>query len=141
MDRIFGVLIKQANNAIVRDADKYAQEFGLTGMQISIIDFLSRNEDNRNIFQKNIEKEFNIRRASATSALKLMEKKDLIVRVPMVEDARLKRIILTPKSRKLATKLQNYFSKTEKKIADAVGEENVQAIKVSLKKIPEIFSD
>lgn len=141
MDRIFGILIKQANNIISRDADNYAQTLGLTGMQMSIIDYISRNENNKYIFQKDIENEFNIRRASATSALKLMEKKDLMVRVPMENDARLKRILLTPDARKLSKTIHEYFAKTEQKISDSVGKENIQAVKEGLANIPKSFSD
>ncbi|MFD1471630.1 MarR family winged helix-turn-helix transcriptional regulator [Companilactobacillus mishanensis] len=141
MDRIFGILIKQANNVIARDADKFAQTLDLTGMQISIIDYISRYENDQNIFQKNIENEFNIRRASATSALKLMEKRDLLVRVPMQNDARLKRLILTPKARRLSEQIHTYFSNTETKISEAVGVENVAAVKQGLKNISGIFED
>lgn len=141
MDRIFGILIKQANNVISRDADNYAQTLGLTGMQMSIIDYISRNENNKYIFQKDIEIEFNIRRASATSALKLMEKKDLMVRVPMENDARLKRILLTPDARKLSKTIHEYFANTEQKISDSVGKENIQSVKEGLANIPKSFSD
>jgi hypothetical protein len=78
---MFGILIKQANNVIIRDSDKFAQTMDLTGVQMSIIDFISRVGDKQDVFQKNIEEEFNTRRATATSALKLMEEKDLIVRI------------------------------------------------------------
>jgi len=141
MDRIFGVLIKQANNDIVRDADKHAQTLGLTGLQMSIIDYVSHMENSQNIFQRDVEKEFNIRRASATSALKLMEKNDLIVRVPMANDARLKRIILTPRSHSVAKNIHEYFSNTERKIAETVGDKNVQIVKESLANISRSFAD
>jgi hypothetical protein len=81
LERMFGILIKQANNVIIRDSDKFAQTMDLTGVQMSIIDFISRVGDKQDVFQKNIEEEFNTRRATATSALKLMEEKDLIVRI------------------------------------------------------------
>ena len=129
MDRIFGILIKQANNMLSRDADKYAQTLGLTAVQMSIIDYISRLQDDQNIFQKDIEVEFNIRRATATSALKLMEKKDLLVRVPMENDARLKRIILTPKALSLSKDIHQYFAQTERKISEAVGNSNVSTVK------------
>ncbi|AKP67858.1 MarR family winged helix-turn-helix transcriptional regulator [Companilactobacillus ginsenosidimutans] len=141
MDRNFGILIKQAGNVMARDADKYAQTMDLTGMQMSIIDYISNHENDSNIFQKNIENEFNIRRPSATSALKLMEKRDLLVRVPMENDARLKRIILTPKARKLSKSINDYFSKNEIIIANAIGAENISAVKTGLKSISNVFSD
>ena len=118
MNRKFGTLIKQANNSVNRNADKFAQTLGLTSVQISIIDYLSRLEKNQNIFQKDIEKEFNIRRATATSALKLMEEKSLIVRLSVKNDARLKKVILTPKAKKLSEQINNYFDQSEKIIID-----------------------
>lgn len=141
MDRIFGVLIKQTNSVLSRDADKFAQTLGLTRMQISIIDYVSRLENDKYIFQKDIESEFNIRRASATSALKLMEKNELLVRVPMENDARLKRILLTPKSRQLSKNIRKYFSETEDKLCQAVGLDNEGIVKEGLKNILEVFSD
>lgn len=140
MDRIFGILIKNVNNDLDRDADKFAQTLGLTRMQMSIIDFIARYENEKDIFQKTIEQEFNIRRASATSALKLMEKKDLIVRAPMVNDARLKRIVLTPHSRSMIDEISQYFGKTEQLVADVIGEKDIQVVKAGLAKLSHYFN-
>lgn len=138
---MFGILIKQANNVIIRDSDKFAQTMDLTGVQMSIIDFISRVGDKQDVFQKNIEEEFNTRRATATSALKLMEEKDLIVRIQKKDDARLKRIILTPKSYKLADKINKFFDDSEKRMAQSVGIDNVDLFKSQLKNIIHDFAD
>lgn len=138
MDRIFGILIKNVNNDLDRNADEFAHSLDLTRMQMSVIDYISRNENKQNIFQKDIEKEFNIRRASATSALKLMETKDLIVRVPMPEDARLKRIMLTVKARKMTGTINDYFEKTEK-LVDVIVGDKIHDVKTGLAEISEYF--
>lgn len=47
------------------------------------------------VYQKDIEKEFRISRATATNTLQVMEKNGLIVRKSQDKDARLKRIFMT----------------------------------------------
>lgn len=140
MDRIFGILIKNVSNDLNRDAEKFAVTLDLTRMQMSIIDYIARNENDRDIFQKDIEKEFNIRRASATSALKLMEKKDLLVRVPPQKDARLKRLILTTKSRQMTEKISDYFETTENMVNQIVGAKKISTVKEGLTKISDYFN-
>ena len=68
-----------------------------TGMQGWIIGFLHRNED-RDMFQRDVEAEFNIRRSTATGILQLMEKNGFLLREPVAYDARLKKLVLTPNS-------------------------------------------
>ena len=55
----------------------------------------------KDIFQKDLEKEFDLKRSSVSLLLNNMEKSDLIQRVPVAEDARLKKIILTEKAIKI----------------------------------------
>ena len=69
-----------------------------TGMQGWIIGFLHRNED-RDMFQRDVEAEFNIRRSTATGILQLMEKNGFLLREPVAYDARLKKLVLTERSR------------------------------------------
>lgn len=139
MEKVFGIVIKKANNGLDRDAEKFAKKLGITRRQLSIINYISRNENKADVFQKNIEKEFNIRRASATSALKLMEKNDLIIRVPMPNDARLKRIALTSKARRLTEEINQYIASVEEKVTQAVGEEEMKVVKDGLAKISTFF--
>lgn len=67
-----------------------------TGMQGWIIGFLHRNED-RDMFQRDVEAEFNIRRSTATGILQLMEKNGFLLREPVAYDARLKSWCLRPR--------------------------------------------
>lgn len=140
MNRKFGTLIKKANNSVTRNADKFAQTLGLTSVQISIIDYIAHNED-KDVFQRDIEKEFNIRRATATSSLKLMEDRNLITRTPVKKDARLKQLKLTPKANNLSKQIDDYFNETEKIIIEAIGPENKLTVSNGLSKIINQLSD
>ncbi|KRK64398.1 transcription regulator [Companilactobacillus tucceti DSM 20183] len=140
MNRKFGTLIKKVNNSVTRNADKFAQTLGLTSVQISIIDYIAHNEE-KDVFQRDIEKEFNIRRATATSSLKLMEDRNLITRTPVKKDARLKQLKLTPKANNLSKQIDDYFNETEKIIIDAIGPENKLTVSNGLSKIINQLSD
>ncbi len=50
------------------------------------------------VFQRDIEREFNIRGSTSSGVLSLLEKKGFIARVPVSYDARLRKIVLTPKA-------------------------------------------
>lgn len=68
------------------------------GMQGPLIGYIFEQSRSRDVFQRDLEKEFNIRRSTATVMLQNMEQKGFIVRVPVEQDARLKKIVLTDKA-------------------------------------------
>lgn len=59
------------------------------------------NAGKREIYQRDVEKNFSIRRSSVTSLLKKLEDKQYITRESVEGDARLKQIVLTPRALKL----------------------------------------
>jgi len=73
----------------------------VTGTNARILGYLADRTD-RDVYQRDIEKEFGITRSTASKVLILMEKKGLIERVGVPHDARLKKIVMTEKSLELA---------------------------------------
>lgn len=65
----------------------------LTRVQCATLHYLYDHRD-QNVFQKDIEAAFSITGATATNILKGLERQKLIMREPMPEDARLKKIVL-----------------------------------------------
>ncbi len=66
----------------------------ITGTHGWIIAFLSCNKD-RDIFQKDVEREFDVTRSTASKVIDLMEQKGLVRREKVSCDARLKKLVLT----------------------------------------------
>lgn len=95
--RQIGRGINILSHKIKRRVGKVSLEYGISSMQAKILIFVFQESSKRDIFQRDIEEEFDIRRSSVTSVLTLMEKNELINRVSVSEDARLKRLILTDK--------------------------------------------
>jgi DNA-binding MarR family transcriptional regulator len=72
----------------------FQQVQNMTGTNSWIIAHLAENKD-KDIFQKDLEKQFCITRATASKVITLMEQKGLIKRETVPYDARLKKIVLT----------------------------------------------
>lgn len=85
----------------------------LTGMQLFILEYLYQHQE-QNVFQRDLEAEFHVRRSTVTGILKGMEKKGLIQRLPVAEDARLKRIILTSQAKNLHQEVEVAVARMEK---------------------------
>jgi len=69
----------------------------ITPMQGRVIGFVKHHAD-QEVFQRDLEREFQIRRSTASAILQSMERNDLIRREPVARDARLKRLVLTARA-------------------------------------------
>lgn len=100
-NRQLGFELKAANNMIRRKMEViFAQQDGyeLNGMQGPLLGYLYHKSRNGDVYQKDVEREFRIRRSTATVMLQSLEQKGYLVRVASTEDARMKRILLTEKA-------------------------------------------
>lgn len=116
--RHLGLEFRTLNNLIKRYFEQHKpEEFkNSTGVHGWAIRYFYENREN-DIFQRDFEARFSIRRSTATNILKLMEKNGLIVRESVSYDARLKKILLTEKAiaiHKKATQNIEFFEDTLK---------------------------
>ena len=112
---LIGRLVKQANNAMNQEMNAFAQQYGLTGTQMSIIDFLTHFPGN-SCDQHQIENEFGIKRSTTTVLLQRMAKKNLIECYPSPEDRRQKIVTLTAEGQKLSSDVSAYITQYEEKL-------------------------
>ena len=89
----------------------------------------------QNIFQKDIEQEFSIRRSTATGILNIMEKNDLIKRVNYKNDARLKKVVLTEKGLNLCEQSYNKIQQFEQKLKNNLSKQELENFFCTLEKI------
>lgn len=83
--------IKRMGNQLERMSYQYGQAAGnreISLMNLWVVDFLFDNQD-REIFPRDIEEEFSITRATVSKMLNLMEKKELIARKRVEGDGRM----------------------------------------------------
>ena len=131
---IFGIIHK-VDNQIKREIDQIACKHGLTGIQSFFLKCIYDNVENGDVFQKDLEKEFDLKRSSVSLLLNNMEKSDLIQRVPVAEDARLKKIILTEKAMILNEKISMAINSVENKLSENITLEEINVFYRVLDKI------
>ncbi len=108
--------VRKLNLLIARkfDAHVLSKHGNVTLTQYLTIDFLNTKElENIEVFQKDLEKELDIQRAAVSLMLKNMEKSGLIEREVSSKDARQKKLIATQKAKDLRIALINGFDKVE----------------------------
>ncbi|MBQ7104311.1 MAG: MarR family transcriptional regulator [Bacilli bacterium] len=99
MRRIVGYELKTLDNLITRKILLKAKNAGypaLTTVQIRIMRYLFLNQD-KEIYQRDIERNFVVRRSTASGIISTMEKNGMLKRIESSLDLRVKRIILTDK--------------------------------------------
>lgn len=117
-----------------------AEERELTSMQKHILHFILLESLSRDLFQRDLEKEFKVRRSTATGALQLLEKKGYLYREPVEEDARLKRIVPTEKALRLRSRLLKSIRRRETRIRAGIPAEDMEVFIRVLKQISENLS-
>ncbi len=123
-----GFEIKTVHNLLKRDFESlpiHDKIKDVTGMQKWIIGYLSDNNE-KDIFQKDLEEEFSIRRSTATGILQLLEKNNLITRQPVSYDARLKKIVLTQKALNIQDEINEEIKVHEEKISKDISKDDLE---------------
>ena len=95
----------------------------LTRMQRFTIGFLYRNSD-REMYQKDLETEFAISRATASNMISVMERKGLIKREPVEHDARLKKLVLTEQAMQMHRQVEQDIREMERLLTKGLSEDD-----------------
>lgn len=128
-------VIRRKKEEITPDSTHDCQ---ITMMRGHIIAYLFLNRD-RDVFQRDIEQEFDIRRPTATKLLQSMEKNGLITKLDVDYDARLKKIILTEKAICFQTAANEKFNALEQKIKQGLTREEIEMLFTVIEKIKKNF--
>ena len=120
-EKDIGFAVRSLNNLIKRDVEQskmfeYCKSTGLHGWAIG---WFYENRD-RDVFQRDFEEHFSIRRSTASKMLSLMEKNGLIARKSVDRDARLKKIVLTDRAVELHMLINEEICDREKRMSDGI---------------------
>lgn len=93
----------------------------LTFVQTRTLTFLLMNQ-NRDMYQKDVEKELNIRRSTATEILNVLERDGYVQRQMAESDRRLKKLIVTDKAKDLGMRMFEDMQRLEKLLKQNISE-------------------
>ena len=131
--------IKKLMNIIARYARSSRSKNGkssITRSQALTLEFIyDKTKDGGNVYQKDIEKQFSIRRSTATESLKRLETQGWIKRETSTKDARLKDIVLTEKALYFVDKNLNELTDISKIMCKGISKEELLTMKSVLLKM------
>lgn len=129
-----GKIINRISNRLRRRSQKAQETIGITGAKGNILDYILIESEKRSVYQKDIEKEFDLRPSTATEVLKNLEKEELIVRVPDKQDGRYKKIVFTKKAEEIRSVLRREIQRSESILLRGItGEEQDIFMKITKK--------
>ena len=109
--------------------------YGLTGMQFAIVSFIAKESTERDVFQKDLEQKFDIRKSTVTGILNTMERDGLLLRETVPYDARLRKMILTDKALQAKQNTEQVIDSVESQLSKGLTEEEITTFLNILEKI------
>lgn len=126
--------IRYINNLLKRNIEVQTKDDDVTRVQGWIIGFIYHHQD-LDVFQKDIEKELNMRRSTASEVIKTMENKGYVKRESVDYDQRLKKLVLTQKAINHQHKFMKFAEQFDEKVASGLTNEELTKFYEILDKI------
>ena len=131
----FGALLNQSARVIRRALDARISGVnpdlsGVRGMVLG--DIVRANRNGRDVYQRDIEQWFNIRRSSVTALLQGMEQDGFITRCAVEKDARLKRLVATDKGRACHAEIEASIAQFESDLQKGIDPQQAAAARAVL---------
>ena len=135
-----GIRFRMINNAIRRYIDRNSElKKEIDNVTCSngwIIGHLCRMEElNKDVYQRDFETDFGITRSTVSKVLKLLEKKGMIERKAVSHDGRMKKIVLTDRSREIGRRMHEQGEKAEEQLTNGFTPEELQTLSGFLDRI------
>lgn len=125
-EKEIGKYVHILSRQIKRQIDEAVSKYNVTSVQCAVIGFVFDKGKSTDVFAKDIEKTFNMRRATVAEILSLMEKNKLLERIPIKEDARLKKLILTQKAIEIKNEVSYKIEEIENKIKNGLTKKEIE---------------
>lgn len=137
MDMIVGLEIRKLSQLMrryVASLPVIKEHDSVTGIQGWVVGYIFHHQE-QDIYQRDIEEAFSMKRSTATVVLQKMEKNGLIERCPVAHDARLKKIILTDYALAIQNQIDKEIIALEERLTKGMTEEEIQGFHNFSKKL------
>ncbi len=134
--------VKALDHMLRRRMEGLIRESGFEGVSMInglIIAYLAANEG-KDIYQKDIEKQFKIGKSSLAGTLKSMEEKGYILRQAGEEDSRLKKVCITDKAKSYIQKIEQGQLQIEEILCRGIAQEELETFLQVVKKMQDNLS-
>lgn len=129
-----GKYIQIVSRQLKRNMDETLSKYNVTGVQSMVIGYIYKKSKKGEVFAKDIEEEFDMRKATVAGIIQLLETNGLIERRAKEGDCRLKSIVLTPKALEIKAVVKRQINIEEKNIVSEMTKEEQKQFLELLKK-------
>lgn len=130
-----GRYIQKISNRLRRQSKRVQKQLGLTTAQSNILSYILLEGTDTRLYQKDVEKEFDLRPSTATELLRILEKKELICRVSDERDGRYKLLRATSKAENLREALREEIQEMEERLVKGIPEQELALFKKTAEKM------
>ena len=127
------ILSRNINNYFINYGNRKKLD-KMTGSGGWIISYIAENY-NRDVFQRDLEKEFDITRSTASKNVDLLVENGFIERKPVDYDARLKKLVLTEKAMEVFKIMRNDRATLEDQMLKGFSDEEKKQLRAFLKRL------
>ena len=135
-----GAQIHMLSRKIKRKLDETFVSYGITGVQAIMLKFINDKSREGKVYAKDIESEFDMRRATIAGILQLLEQNELITRKAEGSDARLKEITITKKALEIISNVDSSIAQLEKRLEKNMSKEERENFLKTLDKLSKNLS-
>ena len=125
--------LHKLSNYVMRFIDsniKANYNYPISGVNGWIVRYIANQEKHgKDAYQKDLEREFGITRSTASKVINRMEQKGLIRRESVAEDARLRKLVLTPAAWDIFHKMEVDHTNLERRLMRGFSEEETAQLR------------
>lgn len=130
-----GKLIHTVDIKLKRRIDNLAAEFDLTAVQFFVMERIYLASARGDVFQRDLETALDVRRSTISNVLGLLEKKGYVQRESVSQDARLKKLTLTPPGKRAYEDFKSHLSKLEAQALSSLSPDEINMLAALLKRL------
>lgn len=128
-----GMEVRALSKYIGRYLNNIQSQYDITGPQGLILMYIYQTDED--VYQRDIEKFFNIRSSTATGLITSLEEKEYIIKESVMSDARLKKLVLTKKAKNAVSLVDTQVVQLEEKMLQGISEEEIQTFRKIIAKM------
>ena len=126
MERDCGAWINLLSRMVRRRLNATLQGLGITAIQSRVIFYILEHSPNQPVYQRDIESAFRLSRSTATGILQQLERKGILVRESVEQDARLNSLVPTARAAELNEQVRACLRQTEALLTQGLSEGQVR---------------
>lgn len=122
-----GKVIHRLDKLLGRNLSASARQSGIDEVTMIhgwILGYLYDNQD-RDVFQRDLEQELGVGRSSVTTTIQIMERNGCLKRESVAWDARLKKVVLTEKGREVHAYMHQFLNRLDEETVKGIAREEL----------------